>query len=128
MVKSKKQKYRRRKTVKRRNTYKRRNTFKQKPKRLKKAGMQKEVNFLNKNIEFSEKKLSIIKRYLDANREDSYKEMPSRDVIEQLEGKDIFQGLLPHGEEYYDLLEKEYAEEKIYLKLLKQDLEQVLKK
>lgn len=141
MPKSKKRTYRRRKTIKR--------------KRSKRAGMhrstvgvfatkqsknsmitnykqlKKQLNDLyeiKKNINFSKKKISIIKKYLDDNREEDYKEMPDSDVIEQLEGKEQFYGLLPDSEEYYDLLEEEYDQENYYLEEAKQELEEVLNK
>ena len=143
MPKSKKQKHKRRKTIKR------------KPKRSKRAGMhrnvvgifatkqsknsmitnnkqlKKQLNLINeikKNIIFSEKKILIIKEYLDDNRDENYKEMPDDDVIEQLEGKELFYGLLPDGDEYYDLLEEEYDQENNYLEGLKLELKEALEK
>ena len=136
-------------------TYRRRKTIKRKPKRSKRAGMhrstvgifatkqsknsmitnnkqlKKQLNLINeikKNINFSKKKISIIKKYLDDNGEEDYKEIPDSDVIEQLEGKEQFYGLLPDGEEYYDLLEEEYDQENYYLEGLKQELEEALEK
>jgi len=54
--------------------------------------------------------------------------MPDSDVIEQLEGKEQFYGILPDSEEYYDLLEEEYDQENYYLEEVKQELEEVLNK
>ena len=143
MPKSKKQKHKRRKTIKR------------KPKRSKRAGMHKNtvgvfatkqsknsmitnnkqlkkqlnlINEIKKNIIFSEKKILIIKEYLDDNRDENYKEMPDDNVIEQLEGKELFYGLLPDGDEYYDLLEEEYDQENNYLEGLKLELKEALEK
>lgn len=93
--------------------------------------LKKQLNLINeikKNIKFSEKKILIIKEYLDDNREEDCKEMPDDDVIEQLEGKELFYGLLPDSEEYYDLLEEEYDQENYYLEGLRQELEEELEK
>lgn len=136
-------------------TYRRRKTIKRKPKRSKRAGMHRstvgvfatkrsrnsmitdnkqfkkllnDLNEIKKNINFSKEKISIIKEYLDDNREEDCKEMPDSDVIEQLEGKEQFYGLLLDSEEYYDLLEEEYDQENYYLEGLQQELEQGLEK
>jgi len=148
MPKSKKQKHRKR-------TYRKRKKIERKLKHSKRAGMhrstvgvfatkqsknsmitdnkklKKQLNLINeikKNMKFSEKKILIIKKYLDDNREEDCKEMPDDDVIEQLEGKEQFYGLLPDSEEYYDLLEEEYDQENYYLEGLKQELEEALEK
>lgn len=136
-------------------TYRRKKKLNRKLKRSKRAGMhrstvgvfatkqsknsmitnhkqlKKQLNDLyeiKKNINFSKKKISIIKKYLDDNREEDCKEMPDSDVIEQLEGKEQFYGILPDSEEYYDLLEEEYDQENYYLEEVKQELEEVLNK
>ena len=141
MVKSKKQRYKRRKTVKKRH-----NTFKQKPKHIRKSGMHEPlgfftdfsdaknsmigvnkleklkdmINYTKKDISELEEDANILKAYLRYNKNKHIKVMPSQEVKDILGGKDLYDMPEPtprrEAQRYYDLLEAAYLEYDYHLK------------
>lgn len=141
MVKSKKQRYRRKKTVKKRH-----NTFKRKPKRIRKSGMhepiaffadfttaknsmigvnaaeklKERINYLEEDISELKEKTKLLKAYLRFNKNRHIKVMPSAELKDLLGGKDLYDMPEPtpkrEAQRYYDLLEGAYLEYDYHLK------------
>ena len=122
-------------------TYRRRNTFKRKAKRSKRAGMNEPLGFfadcssaknsmigvkelekcimhkkgMEERINDVKEQVSMLKKYLDNNRDKSIKEMPSDEVIELLNGKELYDqhesSPAREAQRLYDLLEDEYEQQ-----------------